>query len=69
MNNNDFDPTSGCAGCFIGFALLCIVILLMAIGGMLTIWLELNIQTLLIIALAAFCVPMIIIGLAKILGS
>lgn len=69
MNNDDFDPTSGCAGCFIGFALLCIVILLMVLGGMLTIWLELNMQTLLIIALAAFCAPTIIIVLAKILGS
>lgn len=69
MNNNDFDPISGCAGCFIGFVRICVFILLLAIGGMLALSLELNMQTLVIIAVVAFCVPLVIIGLAKILGS
>lgn len=69
MNNNDFDPTSGCAGCLIGFVLLCAFIILLAIGGMLALSLELNMQTLVIIAVVAFCVPLVIIGLAKILGG
>lgn len=70
MNDKDkIDPASGCAGCFIGFVIMCITAALISIGGLLTHIFEIPQEAWEFICLLAVCVPIVILILASILGD
>lgn len=70
MNDKDkIDPASGCAGCFIGFVIMCITAALISIGGLLTHIFEIPQEAWAFICLLAVCAPIIIPILARIFGD
>lgn len=70
MNEQDkIDPASGCAGCFIGFLIVCVTTALISIGGLLTHIFEIPKEAWALVCILAICTPIIILILAKILGD
>ena len=70
MNEQDkIDPASGCAGCFIGFLIVCVTTALISIGGLLTHIFEIPKEAWALVCILAICTPIIILILARILGD
>lgn len=70
MNDQDkIDPASGCAGCFIGFLIICVITALISIGGLLTNIFEIQKEAWVLICIISVCMPIVILILAMILGD
>ena len=71
MNDLDKnDPVrSGCAGCFIGFLIMCVTTVLISIGGLLTNIFEIPTDVWAGICILSLCTPIIILIFARILGD